>query len=107
MMKDEILLLNILAILFSGLSLVAAAVGMLLFKDVIRPYFRYLLPIPPISVAVYVFVFNLFKDGGGRGELPLSQILLEVGKATLMASLSFFWIALSMAFVIKILMKIK
>lgn len=43
---------------------------------------RYFLPIPPIAVAAYVFVFNLIKDYSG---LPQNSTLLaiEVAKSTI------------------------
>lgn len=107
MLRDEIVILNILTIILSGLALVIAGVAMLLFREQIMPYFKYLLPIPPISVGVYVFVFNLFKDGGGKEGAAWHLVLLEVVKASLVASFSFFIIAFFMALVIKVLMRLR
>lgn len=65
-MKNPMLIVNILAIVLSGFVLMIMGILMFVFKDSVTAFIKYLLPIPPISVAAYVFVFNLFKEHNGQ-----------------------------------------
>jgi len=60
-MENEILKINILAIAISGLLMLAAGVVLYYFKGYVAGGMRFFLPIPPIGVAAYIFVFNMFK----------------------------------------------
>ena len=61
-----------------------------LFHDISRPYISYLLPIPPIGVAAYVFVFNLTRKYEGGFPADVSTLLIELGLATIFSALIFF-----------------
>ena len=67
-MPDKMLKVNILAIVISGLLMFLTGGGLYLFKGFISNHIRYFLPIPPLAVAAYVFVFNMFKYY--EGDLP-------------------------------------
>ena len=45
---------------------------------------RYFLPIPPIAVASYVFVFNMIKDYGGLPQ-SATALVIELAKSTIAA----------------------
>ena len=54
-----------------------------LFRDVVTKNLRYFLPVPPLGVAAYVFVFNLFNFYGGNlpgnvGEIARELILSAI-----------------------------
>lgn len=65
-----------------------AFMGIVLFFFKDQMVLRYFLPIPPIAVASYVFVFNVIKD---YGQLPQTNISLisEIIKSTLIAGAIF------------------
>lgn len=83
-MEDELLKLNLLSIAVSGLIMLAAGLVLYAFRAGMAPYVRYVLPIPPLAVAAYVFVFNLFKTYAGRppaaGDL-MREVLVSTGLA--------------------------
>ncbi|RAM03882.1 hypothetical protein DO021_00185 [Desulfobacter hydrogenophilus] len=51
---------------------------------------RYFLPIPPIGVAAYIFVFNLFKSYDGRLPEKTMVVASEIFISTAISSLIFF-----------------
>lgn len=77
---------NILCVILSGLFMTLLGIVLFFFKD--QMVLRYFLPIPPIAVASYVFVFNLIKD---YGRLPQTTTLFvtEIMKSTLIAGAIF------------------
>jgi hypothetical protein len=82
-MNDDLLKLNMLTIAASGLLMLLTGVLLYLFRDAIRENLRYFLPIPPIGVAAYIFVFNFFQHF--QGQLPeetsttIREILTSAG----------------------------
>ena len=58
--------INILAIAGTGLVMLVTGLLLFAFADSVSQYRRFFLPIPPLGVAAYVFVFNLFQhyEGG-------------------------------------------
>ena len=81
--------INILSI--AGIGLLMLLTGLLLFafQDAIAQHRRFFLPVPPLGVAAYVFVFNLFDHH--NGTLPESPwlTLMEVLSGTAIASAVF------------------
>ena len=73
----------------SGLTVVILAAGLAVFAEhLTAARMRYLLPIPPLSVAAYSFVLGFVRDG--TEELPgLAESAFAVGQATLVAALLF------------------
>lgn len=91
-MSEELLKTNLLTILFAGGLLALLGVGLYLGREVVAPYMRYILPIPPLAVAAYVFTFNYFKDVGQSPKFE--TIIREVSSATLVANATFFCLSL-------------
>ena len=83
----EILKINLLAIAGSGLLMLLTGLLLYVFRERVSPHLRYFLPIPPLGVAAYVFVFNLFKDY--QGNLPPKQweVMSEVVTSTIISAL--------------------
>lgn len=77
---------NILCVILSGFFMACLGIILYFFKD--QMILRYFLPIPPIAVASYVFVFNLIKD---HGRLPetMTAFVGEIIKSTLIAGAIF------------------
>lgn len=80
--------INILSIAGSGLLLVAAGFLLYCFRDFIGGRIRFFLTIPPVCVASYVFVFNMFKDYDGL-ILKKSIIFSELLTATIVSGVTF------------------
>ena len=81
--------INILTIAGTGLMMLLTALLLLLFEGSVAQYRRFFLPIPPLGVAAYVFVFNLFQDY--NAELPRmpGAMLIEVVSGTAIAGAVF------------------
>jgi len=86
-MEDEMLKVNILTITVAGLLMLLTGLCLLVFRDAVSKDIRFFLPIPPLGVAAYVFVFNMFRYYDGNlpgnvwdtiGELVLSAVVSGV-----------------------------
>jgi hypothetical protein len=86
-MQDDSVITNILSIAGAGLLLLLTGLSFLFFRDFISRNIRYFLPIPPIGVAAYIYVFNLYQHNNGdlMGRLTgiIKEILLSVGIVSL------------------------
>lgn len=88
-MENEILKINILSIAISGFLMLMAGAVLYYFKAHLSGSIRYFLPIPPIGVAAYIFVFNMFKHY--QCSVPGRSVMIrEMVFATLISSLFFF-----------------
>lgn len=85
-MTSEELKLQLAVIAASGLILALAGALLIAVSEQLTPTaVRYLLPLPPIGVAAYVFVFSLLRDRGG--EAPgLLESLTQLGQASLLCA---------------------
>lgn len=77
--------INILTIAGTGLLMLVTGLVLFLFEGSIAPYRRFFLPIPPLGVAAYVFVFNVFQHY--NGDLPQTPggTIIEVLSGTAIA----------------------
>ncbi len=82
MQKDSILI-NILSITGAGLLILLTGTTFLVFRDFISKYIRYFLPLPPVGVAAYIYVYNLYQHYNGEVtnsvSVTIKEILLGVG----------------------------
>ena len=83
-MTDEMLKINILTIIVAGFLMLLTGLFLYFFRGIVSTNIRFFLPIPPLGVAAYVFVFNLFSHYNGNlpgniwdtiGELTLSAVI--------------------------------
>ena len=88
-MDKEILKLNLITIAGSGLLMLMAGIVLYLFKDRISSNLRFLMPIPPLGVAAYVFVFNMFKEYNGNLPVERWKIVSEVLYSTIFSAIFF------------------
>ncbi len=86
MIEETILKTNILSIIASGL--VMALMGMVLyyFREAAAPHMWYLLTIPPVCVAAYIYVFNMYRKFNGKPPQPHTSLLFDLFTATLTAA---------------------
>jgi hypothetical protein len=82
-MQEDPTLTNILSIAGAGLLILLTGLSFLVFRDFISRHIRFFLPIPPIGVAAYIYVFNLYqhKNGDLTGHLTgiAKEIFLSIG----------------------------
>jgi len=86
-MEKRMLKANILSIVFTGILMAIMGVLLCFFRGFVARNIRFFLPVPPIGVAAYIFVFNMFKHY--EGGLPGSRIdtLLEIALSTLVSAM--------------------
>ncbi len=77
-MNDEMLKVNILSITVAGLLMLLTGLLLYVFRDVVTKNVRFFLPIPPLGVAAYVFVFNMFGFYNGNLPRDLGVIVREL-----------------------------
>jgi hypothetical protein len=77
-MKENSILTNILSIAGAGFLILLTGVSFLFLRDYISKYIRYFLPIPPIGVAAYIYVFNLYQHNNGNLPSRLNGIVKEI-----------------------------
>lgn len=89
-MDEKSIKISLLTIAFSGLLMCISAGILYLLRQLIAPYIRFLLPIPPLGVAAYVFVSNLYKHY--EGDLPAQGLTIfgEILISTLVATIIFY-----------------
>ena len=90
--------INILAIVSFGILISLIGLGFFFFREVISNYMRFLLPVPPIGVAAYVFVFNLYGYFGGHIPEKKWDLAREIIFGTGVAMLVFGFMALLLVF---------
>jgi hypothetical protein len=64
-MQQDLLRTNMLAITVAGFLMFVSGILLYFFRENISDNIRFFLPIPPLGVASYIFVFNMynFYDG--------------------------------------------
>jgi hypothetical protein len=105
-MDEDILKLHMLTIAGIGLLMMVAGLVLYLFRDQIAGDLRYFLPIPPIGVASYIFVFNMFRTYDGSLPGGMGSTLREVAYATLILAGVFLIFSLLNAFITDFLRRI-
>lgn len=88
-MEKELLKINILSITGAGLLMVVAGALLYALKGSIGANMRYFLPIPPLGVAAYVLVFNVFRHYGGSLPDGPGLLLREAVMGSAVASAVF------------------
>lgn len=87
-MEAKMLKINMLSIILAGALLTIVGIILYFTRSYISYYTRYFLPLPPISVAAYVFVFNMFKYF--NTQIPTFTVaLIDVLLSTLVVGVAF------------------
>lgn len=71
---------NLLIVMAMGVAMFVLGLLLYLNGTRIAPYMRYLLPMPPIAVAAYIYVLNAVNAKGG--PLTLKDMVLETAIGT-------------------------
>ncbi len=72
-------------IIIASMGFAMFLVGLILYSNATRiaPYMRYLLPLPPISVAAYIYVLNIVGAEGDRTLNIGQDLLMETAIGTI------------------------
>jgi len=81
--EETILKTNILSIIASGLVMALMGAVLYYFREAAAPHMRYLLTIPPVGVAAYIYVFNMYRKFNGKLPQPHANLLFDLFTATL------------------------
>jgi hypothetical protein len=88
-MEEDPTLTNILSITGAGLLIFISGLIFLIFRDFAARNIRYFLPLPPIAVAAYIYVFNLYQQNNGDLSSNLSNLTREIILSVGIISISF------------------
>jgi hypothetical protein len=101
-MENEVIKTNLLAIAVSGFLTMLAGITLYFFRGSISTNIRYLLQIPPLGVAAYIFAFNFFRYYDG--VLPDSFLITakEIIVSTLVSGGVFFIFTVLFVVIIKV-----
>ncbi len=88
-MSPDVLKTNILSIAAAGLLILLTGLVLYFIRDEISENVRFFMPIPPLAVAAYIFVFNMYSHY--EGNLPEGNwtAAKEILYSTAIAALSF------------------
>ena len=88
-MNPEVLKTNMLSIAVAGLLILLTGIILYLFRDQISDNVRFFMPVPPLGVAAYIFIFNMYNYYDGR--LPEGNWVAakEILYSTAIAAISF------------------
>lgn len=88
-MEREMLKINILVIAVSGILMMMAGIILYFFRHSVAGNMRYFLPIPPIAVAAYVFVFKFFEHYKNYPDIQIGNAIWEVFYGTVITAVIF------------------
>jgi len=89
-MENEVIKTNLLAIAVFGFLTMMAGVALYFFRASIAGNIRYLMQIPPLGVAAYIFAFNLFRYYNGSLPDSFANTAREIAYSTLISAGIFF-----------------
>ncbi|UCF28973.1 MAG: hypothetical protein JSW42_04660 [Chloroflexota bacterium] len=105
-MESEVIKTNLLAIAVSGFLTMLAGITLYFFRGSISTNIRYLLQIPPLGVAAYIFAFNLFRYYNGSLPENIAITAKEIVVSTLISGGVFFIFTVSFVVIIGIIGKL-
>jgi ABC-type nitrate/sulfonate/bicarbonate transport system permease component len=88
-MNPDVLKTNILAIAAAGLLMLLTGIVLYIFRDEVAENVRFFMPIPPLVVASYIFVFNLYNFYDGNLPQDSWTTVKEVLLSTAVAAIAF------------------
>lgn len=88
-MEQEVLKTNLLSIAVAGFLMALTGIILYLFRNELAGSVRYLMPIPPLGVASYIFVFNMYRFYGGSSPENFMDTLKEVLISTAVSAFFF------------------
>lgn len=102
-MNPEVLKANILSIAAAGLLILLTGIVLYIFRDEISDNVRFFMPIPPLVVAAYIFVFNMYNHYDGNLPQGYWGSVKEILISTSIAAISFGVFALLIMVIVSLL----
>jgi hypothetical protein len=88
-MNPDVLKTNILSIVAAGLLIMLTGIVLYFFRDEVSENVRFFMPIPPLVVAAYIFVFNMYSHYDGYLPDGYWAAAKEILISTAIAAISF------------------
>ncbi|MFC1580133.1 hypothetical protein ACFL4N_04410 [Thermodesulfobacteriota bacterium] len=105
-MNSEFLKTTILSIIIMGFVITLAGTALYFWRDSVSQHIRFLLPIPPIGVAAYVFVTNMLAKYNGKIPGTIPDVAREILLASLVSGGFFLVFTILLVFLISTLKNI-
>jgi hypothetical protein len=106
-MNSAVLKTTILSIIIMGFVITLAGIALYYWRDLVAQHMRYLLPIPPIGVAAYVFVYNMFAKYDGNLPGTTTDVLKEIFWASVISGGFFVVFTILLVFLANVTKNIK
>ena len=88
--RSDLVREKILLIAIMGVAMFVAGVGLYLLAERVAPHWRFLLPLPPISVAAYIYVLNRMGETDAlAGALTFGEDVMDLLLQTVIGTASF------------------
>jgi len=88
--RSDLVREKILLIAIMGVAMFVAGVGLYLLAERVAPHWRFLLPVPPISVAAYIYVLNRVGETDAlTGTLTFGEDVIDLLLQTVIGTASF------------------
>lgn len=88
--RSDLVREKILLIAIMGVAMFVAGVGLYLLAERVAPHWRFLLPLPPISVAAYIYVLNRMGETNAlAGALTFGEDVMDLLLQTVIGTASF------------------
>ena len=88
--RSDLVREKILLIAIMGVAMFVAGVGLYLLAERVAPHWRFLLPVPPISVAAYIYVLNRVGETDAlTGTLTFGEDVMDLLLQTVIGTASF------------------
>jgi hypothetical protein len=88
-MNQDILKVNMLSIAVAGFLILLTGVILYIFRDQVYDHVRFFMPLPPIGVAAYIFVFNMYRHYDGTLPNGPGSAAKEIIYATAISAIAF------------------
>ncbi|MBW1775831.1 MAG: hypothetical protein JRJ82_23625 [Deltaproteobacteria bacterium] len=102
-MNSDFLKTTILSIIIMGFVISLAGIALYCWRDAVSQHMRFLLPIPPIGVAAYVFVCNMLAKYDGKMPGTIPDVCGEILWASLISGGFFLVFTILLVFLINTL----
>ncbi len=104
-MKNETFITNILTLAVAGLLILITGITFYFFRDIFSKNVRFFMPIPPLAVAAYIYVYNMFDHFGGELPANILETAKDLGLSIVLTTSFFSAFAVVMVFLIHFLKK--
>ena len=105
--RSDLVREKILLIAIMGVAMFLAGVGLYLLAERVAPHWRFLLPVPPISVAAYIYVLNRIGETDAlTGPLTFGEDVIDLLLQTVIGTASFLVVVFLMMLAFTVAMRL-